>query len=362
MRSRAIFVSMKRKVVKILLVFLAIFMVGYALLFAFDTQGSTTPVRPDSVVASLPLAGTRPVTVRIADGIAFKIDTGSDISCITTDDLEKLRRLGAAIKERHLPMFGRSSNGHIRFASKRYVIDLPLEFYTAHPDSSGIHYTLIRMSERDNVLRNMEFMLLDGQDDMSCFGIDILRHFAIEHLYNEHLIRLHSARPDGYQDFARLKTSYWPSHTPWPGRRFYINLDVDHVSDSYFLDTGLRHAAVKLPSKRSEQSRRRLGTDTLVSQLGMFEAKTDDAWVECGNRAGTQVAFYCDNDEEPFSVNPLNFFTQDMLIDFTNSSIALRPFVALPKRHFVGRDTLVKDISGTGDTARKTHIDTAGRE
>lgn len=359
---KVIFVAMKRKAVKILVSLLAILVAGYALLFAFDTQANVAAARPDTIIASLPLAATQPLTVRVADGLMFKFDTGSDISCITPADLEKLRARGAVIRTKHLPMFGRTSNGRICFSAKRYVIDLPLEYYTAHPDSNGNNYSQQRMAERDNVLREVEFMLLETPGDVSCFGIDLLRNFAIEHLYNEHLIRIHTERPDGYQDFSPLNTSYWPSHTPWPGRRYYITLDVDHVSDDYFLDTGLRNASVKLPWKRAEKSRRRLSTDSLVSQFGVFPARTDDAWVECGNRAGTQVAFYCDNAEEPFIVNPLNLFTQDMLIDFPNSSIALRPFVALPKRHFLGRDTLIKDITGESDTARKTRIDTAGKE
>lgn len=74
-----------------------------------------------------------------------------------------------------------------------------------------------------------------------------------------------------------------------------------------------------------------------MSQLGVYPAKTNNVWVELGNRAGSQKAFYSDNDEEPYTVNPINVFTQDLLIDFPTRTVALRPYVPLPRQHFTGR-------------------------
>lgn len=351
---------MKRKVMIILLSLLVIMVAGYAALFALDTQNDITLDRPDSVAASIPLIGIQPLSVQIADSLVFKLDTGSDLSCITAADLERLRREGVAIRERGIPIFGRTSSGRFRVSLTRLEIDLPLKYFTAHSPNDSIDKTLSRLSERDNILRNVEFILIDEPGDLSCLGIDLLQKFAVEYLFNDRLIRLHTSRPEGYQDFSGLRVSFWPSHTPMPGKRFYINLDVDHVTDGYFIDTGLRRAAVKLPAERAQHSRRRLGHDSITSNLGTFEAWTDDAWVECGNRAGTQIAYYCDNLEEPFSVNPLNFFTQDMLLDFPNRSIALRPFVALPKRHFLGRENF-DPRHHDRDSAGSTHTDSTAK-
>lgn len=187
------------------------------------------------------------------------------------------------------------------------------------------------------MLHDAEFVLVEGKDAVSAFGIDIIQRFAVEYLYNNRLIRLHSKRPDGYQDFSDFKASIWPSHSLWPGKRYYIDIEVDNITDSYFIDTGLRQAAVKLPASRAEQSRRRLDEDIIVSQLGVYPAKTNNVWVELGNRAGSQKAFYSDNDEEPYTVNPINVFTQDLLIDFPTRTVALRPYVPLPRQHFTGR-------------------------
>ena len=169
---------------------------------------------------------------------------------------------------------------------------------------------------------------------MQCrhFGIDIIQRFAVEYLYNNRLIRLHSKRPDGYQDFSDFKASIWPSQSLWPGKRYYIDIEVDNITDSYFIDTGLRQAAVKLPASRAEQSRRRLDEDIIVSQLGVYPAKTNNVWVELGNRAGSQKAFYSDNDEEPYTVNPINVFTQDLLIDRRTQISAVSLVVARPRQ------------------------------
>lgn len=323
-----IFVNVKRKLLLILLGVVIALAAVYSSLFAFSTQGSITPSRPDSIIASLPVVSSQPFMVEIDSGVRFKFDTGCDYSCITTADLETLRSRGTNIRERMMPTVGRSSNGRITLAWKRYVIDLPLHYYEGENQ---------RDLSRDNVLRNVEFVLVDGPEMTSSIGIDLLRHFAIEYLYEKQLMRFHTSRPEGYQDFAVLRASYDPTKMPWPGRRYYMDLQVDHITDRYFLDTGLRKAALKLPSSRGDKTRRRTYHDSLVSGLGVFPARTDDAWVQCGNRAGSQRAFYCENNEEAYSVNPLNFFTQDILLDFTSSSIALRPFVTLPKRHFEGR-------------------------
>ncbi|MCM1028664.1 MAG: hypothetical protein NC342_07400 [Pseudoflavonifractor sp.] len=331
---------MKRKLIRLMLWLVALVAMGYAIMLALDTQGSLSPGKDTGApVASVPIISAQPVTVHVAGDIAMKLDTGSDVSCITVDDLERLRSMGAQIHERYLPIMGRGTDGHFKIAAKRLVIDLPLEYYE-RPDTIDADMTPKRRPELDNCLRGAEFVLIDGPGEVSGIGIDILRHFTLEYIFDADLLRIHTVNPEGYEPFSSIHFSRWPSHIPWPGRRYYIDLDVDHITDSYFIDTGLRRAALKLPYSRAQMSRRRQHEDSLVSYLGVFHAKTDNAWVECGNRAGSQMAYYCDNEEESYSVNPFNFFTQDVLIDFRTDSIALHPYVALPKRHFVGADTI----------------------
>lgn len=328
---------MKRKIISTVIgVLVAAAAVGTRLI-ALDTQSDLAPVADSSVVASLPVVSSNPLTVEVMDGLRFKLDTGSDVSCITASDLDRLRKMGVKIVKRTMPVFGRTSDGSFHGSLDRYVIDLPLTFITSTPDSSGTGVIKVPDPEHDSVLHDAEFVLVEGKDAVSAFGIDIIQRFAVEYLYNNRLIRLHSKRPDGYQDFSDFKASIWPSHSLWPGKRYYIDIEVDNITDSYFIDTGLRQAAVKLPASRAEQSRRRLDEDIIVSQLGVYPAKTNNVWVELGNRAGSQKAFYSDNDEEPYTVNPINVFTQDLLIDFPTRTVALRPYVPLPRQHFTGR-------------------------
>lgn len=329
---------MKTKVWKKIAIVAAILVAAYGIaLFALDTQRSLKPATETDIVASLPIAAWRPLRVGVAGDIVFKFDTGSDLSCITPEDLERLKAMGVNIRETYRPIAGRGSSDLNKASFKRYVIDLPLDFFEPS-DSAGKRY--VRNSERDNTLLNAEFILVEKEGERSCLGIDILSKFAVEYLYDAGLIRLHASRPDGYEDFAKLHYSKAPGQEIIPGRRYYLDLDVDHIRDSYFLDTGLRRASIKLPAGRAVVSRRIQEQDSLVSYLGVFDAKTDNAWIECGNRAGSHLAFYSDNHDEEYSFNPFNFFTQDMLIDFPSSSIALHPYVVLPSRHFLGHDTI----------------------
>lgn len=329
---------MKTKVWKTIAVVAAIIVAVYVIaLFTLDTQRSLKPATETDIVASLPIAAWRPLRVKVAGDMVFKFDTGSDLSCITPEDLERLKAMGINVRETFRPIVGRGSSDLNKASFKRYVIDLPLDYYEP-TDSAGKRN--VRNPNNDNTLLNAEFILVEKEGERSCLGIDILGRFAVEYLYNSGLIRLHSSRPDGYEDFARLHYSKTPGQGIIPGRRYYLDLDVDHIRDSYFLDTGLRRASIKLPSGRAVVSRRKQEHDSLESYLGVFEAKTDNAWIECGNRAGSHLAFYSDNNDEEFSFNPFNFFTQDMLIDFPSSSIALHPYVVLPSRHFLGHDTI----------------------
>lgn len=44
-----------------------------------------------------------------------------------------------------------------------------------------------------------------------------------------------------------------------------------------------------------------------------------------GDRLVNGLAYYYDSLEEPYAFNPLNLFLQDVLIDFDNCSLSLRP-------------------------------------
>ncbi len=350
---------MKRKIIVTILCLLGVVTALVFALHSLDTQSDIAPAHETDIIASLPVVATSPLQVEVADGIIFKLDTGSDISCISPEDLEKLRSHGVKITEKNLPVIGRNAVGDMAISSTRYVIDLPLEFVTTTPYSTGSGYTNRRIPGQDNILTGAEFVLVDDKEVPSTIGIDILQNFMVEYLYADQLIRLHASRPDGYQDFASFHPSFWPSHFIWPGKRFYLDLEVDNVTDAYFIDTGLRNIAVKLPMSRAGLSRRRLSDDSLISPLGTFPAKSDNVWVEVGNRAGSQKAFYSDNGEEPYALNPLNVFTQDLLIDFPAMRMALRPYVTLPRHHFNTHNAESDTTAGATNRHTETKVDSA---
>lgn len=324
---------MKRKVILWIFGILVVVLGIGKGIHSLDTQRTLVPLESGPIVASLPIVSHMPLQVELGDNLIFKLDTGTDISCITASDLDILKARGCKVTERNLPVIGRTSDGKLHTYLKRYVIDLPLRFVTTHPDSTGTRMIRQHIAEEDNVLKDAEFVLMEGDSASSALGIDILQRFAMEYVYDNQLIRLHQSVPDGYQDFSSFRASVWPSHILWPGKRFYLDIDIDNITDAYFIDTGLRIAPIKLPGSRAPQVRRRNGGDSSASAHATAAVRTENVWVEIGNRAGSQKAFYVDNGEEPYSINPINVFTQDLLIDFPRSCIALRPYASQQHRH-----------------------------
>lgn len=67
---------MKRKIISTVIgVLVAAAAVGTGLI-ALDTQSDLAPVADSSVVASLPVVSSNPLTVEVMDGLRFKLDTG----------------------------------------------------------------------------------------------------------------------------------------------------------------------------------------------------------------------------------------------------------------------------------------------
>lgn len=350
---------MKRRITVLFICLLGVVTALVFALHSLDTQSHIAPAHNEDIIASFPVVSTSPLRVEVSDGLIFKLDTGSDISSISPDDLEKLRSLGVSITEKPLPVIGRNTVGDLMISSKRYLIDLPLSFVTIYTDSTGSNLIREHIPQSDNLLVGAEFVLTEDNGSPSAIGIDILQKFYVEYLYDNQIIRLHTKRPDGYQDFSNFHASIWPSHFIWPGKRYYLDMEVDNVTDAYFIDTGLRNVSVKLPMSRSGMSRRRLSDDSLVSHLGSFPAKSDNVWVEVGNRAGSQKALYSDNEEEPYSLNPMNVFTQDLLIDFPRKTMALRPYVLLPRHHFNNPAAAAADTTVNPVDKSDTKVDSA---
>lgn len=336
---------MKKRILITLLIIICCMGLLYAGLIALSSQDDIYADRPEGCIGMMPIRQINPIFVEAAPGVLFRLDTGSDVSSITENDLETLRKAGYEAKKSFYPVIGRDGLGKTKINTTRYTVTLPLHLYVYDTDSVGNkHERLIRSSHND--LHNVDFV--PSETGFSVLGIDFLERFKVEYQYDVNAIGLYFSRPEGYQDLAPIKYSLLPSKTIWLGHRYYMDLTIDRKTDSYFLDTGLQYVHFRLPSTEVKRSRRVMKDHKVRSTLNIFDAKVDhDAWMEVGNRAGTQSAYYYDTSEESYAFNPFNLFDQDVLIDFGAKSLALKPFCVLPKRHFTLRpDTVETFIPG----------------
>ena len=326
---------MKRRIAVILLVIVGCVGLLYAILLSLGSQRDIYSDRSEGCIGMLPVRRVNPIFVEVVPGVQFRLDSGSDLSTITEEDLDKLRKMGCQVKTSIYPALGRDGQGVYRANIKRYTVSLPLHIYTFTTDTLGFkHEQLVKSTH--NVLHNVDFV--PSESGFSTLGIDLLENFRVDFQYENGVIALYFTRPDGYQDLATLKADSSPSKSIWIGNRYYMDIKIDRQTDSYFLDTDLQYQQIKLPENQRRRSKRHISKAIARTTLHTYEAIVDnDAWMEVGNRAGGVSAYYYDSREEQYSFNPLNMFQQDILIDYPGKVLALRPFCVLPKRHFSER-------------------------
>lgn len=314
---------MKRRILIVLASVIVLVCVAYAAVSMLSSQSNLRVEKTEGPLCLLPILSNLP-EVELVPGIRFKLDTGSDLSTITEEDLARLDSLGFYAKESFYPVIGRDGNGKININTKRYTVSLPLLKYEIRTDSLGSRYGVGRWQDA-NIIHNVEFA--PSVTGKSVLGIDFLQKFRMEFQFNNRVIALYLDDPDGYITCTGLIPSKAPLNIPMLGKRYFVDFKVDGHEESFFLDTGIRDASIKMPIEEAVKSRGQLTTDTIVSALGSFPAKVSDkAIVSMGERIGLGTVYYCDNKEEPYAFNPFNLFLQDVLLDFPNRVLKLRPF------------------------------------
>lgn len=300
-------------------IILATAYIGITLL---SSQNSLTAERTEGSLGLLPLRGN-PLEIEVIPGLRFKIDTGSDISTITEENLALLDSLGYHYKESFYPVFGRDGNGSTMMETKRYTVSMPLLKYDFVEDSTG-RRTAIGHWKSANTLSNIDFA--PSRTGQSVLGIDFLQKFKVEYQYNNRAIALYFNTPDGYTKCVSLEPSKNIFTALWLGKRYFSEFSVNGKTNSFFLDTGIRNARIKLPADETSRPIQRLHQETVTSALGSFNVFVDNhADIEMGDRLVNGLAHYYDSLEEPYAFNPLNLFLQDVLIDFDNCSLSMRP-------------------------------------
>lgn len=314
---------MKSKITITLIAILLCAVISYGFVLSRTSQNDISYDNPDGIVGTMSLSGPQ-LVAEIAPGLVFKIDTGSDLSTITAEGLAILEKMGYNPRKEIYPVLGRNGVGDIQLSATRYKIDLPFHHKVYENDSTTYNEII-------NVIHNVDFA--PSKNGLSVLGIDFLQKFKIEYQYHNKALNLYVKLPAGYVQCVDLSYSKALMTSIWLGKRYYIPISIESDENNYFIDTGLQKVGIKLPYHEVKRTLRPLYTDTVLSARGQYSALIDhSAILSCGDRGGAYTAYYYDNDEEEFAMNPFNLFTQDVLIDFIDLKLYLRPTYNIPKR------------------------------
>lgn len=320
---------MKKKITIITACIVTLAAITILALNALSSQSDISADREMGKLGEMPISGN-PLYATVAPGLKLKIDTGSDISAISDNDLRYLDSIGCRIDTTFYPSIGRNGHGNMVLETVRYRVSLPLYNYTVSKDSLGsIYYKPI--AESINMLSNVDF--IPSNSEISVIGIDFLQQFKVEYQYARGMIALYLDTPEGYEKCCDIQSP--PSLIDFIslGNRYYMDLEVEHRPYRFFIDTGIQRAHIKLPMSERKITKHILLEDTIVSFRGKFPALVDErAWLQMGDRERSVKAYYYDNDEEDFAINPLNVFDQDVLLDFSNKELLLRPYFTISRQ------------------------------
>lgn len=322
---------MKKKIIIASALLIVVFGAIYASLTMLSSQKSIKPDHGGGLIGIMPLRDNM-LEVEVVPGLRFKLDTGSDMSTITQEDLHLLDSLGFTAKKSFYPVVGRDGSGDLHLETDRYTVTLPMMNYKFTTDSTGVKTATASRSDV-NRLHNVDFTL--SRTGQSVLGIDFLEKFQVEYQHLNRAIALYDEQPDNYQKCSEITYSRSPAHGLWLGKRYYMTLDlnVNGVVDNFFLDTGLRTGNLKLPRDMAANTSGKLRTDTVYSARGIFPAlSADNVLVGIGDRIGRATVIYYNNDEEDKAFNPIRMINQDFLMDFAGGALYLHPIYDIPDK------------------------------
>lgn len=249
-------------------------------------------------------------TMRSVSGAPVNFDMGSRHSFISQDALDRISESGYPVKINRILLFTRDDNGRFHWYTRKATLDVQLP-NPELPDS--VYY-----------IRNVELLVTDRPDG-NVIGMDVLRHFVIEHIYETDEIRVYKSVPDdGYLPVCEVKM-----HCNSLGdlfglyNRVSIELSVnDDAPCDYFFDTGgpMRELELVQPAA----NRRNATTDVVIDSLSGL-AVQKDCRVRFGSRLRYSTVVYDDNlHTDDYSVNPLRLFDQDCVIDIPGCRLLIR--------------------------------------
>lgn len=300
----------------ILLGLLVLVALAYIFLGTRTSQQEMTVECAEGMLFDAPLDGEAGF-VTVAPGLRFRIDTGSDMSYITPEDLALLDSMGYKVEKKFYPAIGRNTLGKYDYALTRYRVDFPAYCWSDDSIPQPIEDT-------KNVFHNVDFAV--SPSDFSVLGIDFLENFMVEHRVNTNSIALYKElAPVDYEQCQVIERRKSPLLWPLMGHRYYVNMAVSHNTSRYFIDSGMRGAFMKLPMADTDNSITTYMDTTMCSFIGEFPAKLDvNTMIQIGTRQGQTGVYYFDSTEEPYATNPFNMQGYNMVIDFPNRRLLFR--------------------------------------
>lgn len=269
-------------------------------------------------------------TIVMAGNVMFRIDTGSPVSLLAPEDVDRLRANGAEITEEWFPSLGRDVFGDMFFTDKRYRVNMPVVSNVLVRDTLGVRY--VPTGRKVNVIEDMIF-LPGNPGQASVIGTDVLECFIVEYRHENNAIAFYNSRPQGYKRLTDLHRPKISNRIIGCGGQYYIDVTTESNTKRYILDTGIDYVHIRLPLCDTLMVKAPLHAKTYTSSRGTVNAKyIENAWVKVGNRVGSHEAYYASDGEEDYAFNPITFFDQDLLIDFSGRALYIRPHTGLASR------------------------------
>ncbi len=257
--------------------------------------------------------------------MVFLVDTGSDMSMICPETISELKRRGFRVDSTFCPVFYRTNTGNIGFTTKRYTADIPLRYWNATRTPNGKVFYECDTTRLINVMRNVNF--IPAPDDFNIFGLDLLRKLVMEYRVDRGTLSFYTKMPEGYEFLTHLDEESSPWNILGCANRYTIHMSVGDFTNDYIVDTALDLVSVKHPASDSVNARSRLLDRPHMTSYGkMLKTRiSPKEWAQMGSRAGSTTVSYFNDGEASYAINPVRFTSQDIVIDFRNNRICLRP-------------------------------------
>lgn len=248
--------------------------------------------------------------IRSVSGDIVYFDMGSRHSFITPSSLDTIQKSGYPVRVERTLLYTKDANGKFHWYTRKAIFDVRLP-NPYMPDSA--YY-----------IRHCE-LLVGSQEQGNIMGMDVMKHLVLEHLYDDSIIRVYvDTVPAGYQHVADMKIHSTPLGDLFgPTNRASVELTVnDDDPRDYFFDTGevMQHIEIVQPEERMSSATTNVAEDSVTG----FNVQRN-CRVTFGQRLRYSTVVYEDNlHTDEYSVNPLNLFDQDCVLDFPGRRILVR--------------------------------------